>query len=116
MPEYRSPQNEPGMERNLLLVFLLMAVVVFGSQFFLRKYAPQTKSTAQPTQPIQAPAPSTPLPLETKPAPTVAPGKQSQARQAASESEITVENDVYRLTFTNRGAQVKSWILKKFTD
>jgi YidC/Oxa1 family membrane protein insertase len=27
-----------------------------------------------------------------------------------------VENDLYRITFTNRGAQVKSWILKKFTD
>ena len=25
-----------------------------------------------------------------------------------------VENDLYRITFTNRGAQVKSWILKKF--
>ena len=37
-------------------------------------------------------------------------------KQAASESETVVENDLYRITFTNRGAQVKSWILKKFTD
>jgi YidC/Oxa1 family membrane protein insertase len=27
-----------------------------------------------------------------------------------------VENDLYRITFTNRGAQVKSWILKKYDD
>ena len=110
------------MERNLLLVFLVMAVIVFGSQFFLRKYAPQNKSTAQPTQPIQAPPPSSPPAVETKPGPAVVPGKaqaastQPAARQATSESEIIIENDLYRVTFTNRGAQVKSWILKKFTD
>jgi len=27
-----------------------------------------------------------------------------------------VENDLYRITFTNKGAQVKSWILKKFDN
>ena len=27
-----------------------------------------------------------------------------------------VENDLYRITFTNRGAQVKSWVLKKYDD
>jgi YidC/Oxa1 family membrane protein insertase len=27
-----------------------------------------------------------------------------------------IENDLYRITFTNRGAQVKSWILKKFDN
>src|SRR5207248_521624 len=38
------------------------------------------------------------------------------AKQAGEESETVVENDLYRITFTNRGAQVKSWILKKHTD
>ena len=37
-------------------------------------------------------------------------------RQAASETETVIENDLYRITFTNRGAQVKSWILKKFDN
>ena len=27
-----------------------------------------------------------------------------------------MENDLYRIRFTNRGAQVKSWVLKKFKD
>ena len=27
-----------------------------------------------------------------------------------------IENDVYRIVFTNRGARVKSWVLKKYTD
>ena len=37
-------------------------------------------------------------------------------KQATSETETVVENDLYRITFTNRGAQVKSWILKKFDN
>jgi YidC/Oxa1 family membrane protein insertase len=37
-------------------------------------------------------------------------------KQASAESETVIENDLYRITFTNRGAQVKSWILKKFNN
>jgi YidC/Oxa1 family membrane protein insertase len=37
-------------------------------------------------------------------------------KQAVSETETVIENDLYRITFTNRGAQVKSWILKKFDN
>jgi YidC/Oxa1 family membrane protein insertase len=36
--------------------------------------------------------------------------------QASAESTTTVENELYRITFTNRGGQVTSWILKKFKD
>jgi YidC/Oxa1 family membrane protein insertase len=35
---------------------------------------------------------------------------------AASESTTTIENEKYRITFTNKGAQVQHWILKGFTD
>ena len=125
MPEYRNPQNEPGMDRNLLFVFLLMAVVIFGSQLLFKKNQPpsQPPSTAHPTQqPIQSGTPSTPSSSEPAPqavAPSgrkAAPAPQQPAKQASSESEIVVENDLYKITFTNRGAQAKSWILKKFSD
>ena len=36
--------------------------------------------------------------------------------KAESESETIVENELYRVQFSNRGAQVTSWILKKYTD
>ncbi len=36
--------------------------------------------------------------------------------KADSESETIVENELYRIQFSNRGAQVTSWILKKYTD
>ena len=127
MPEYKSPQTEPGSEKHLLLMFLLLAVVIFGSQFFLKKYLPQppantanTASSAQPnpgaTSPTSAPAMAPAAVSAQKP------GKAGQApaavasTQASSESETVVENGLYKITFTNRGAQVKSWVLKKFQD
>jgi len=36
--------------------------------------------------------------------------------RADSEKTTVVENDLYRITFSNRGGLVKSWILKKYTD
>jgi YidC/Oxa1 family membrane protein insertase len=125
MPEYKSPQSESGTERHFLLVFLLMAVVIFGSQFFMKKYMPQPASTAHPTQPVQgtpsaAPAAAQPgtaaSALISGKQPSPAPSATTPAKQAAAESETVVENGLYRIIFTNRGAQVKHWVLKKFQD
>ena len=44
------------------------------------------------------------------------PSKFAGAKQASTESTTVVENDLYRITFTNRGGLVKSWILKKYQD
>src|SRR5437899_2529673 len=125
MPEYKNPQSEPGMERRFLLVFLLMAVVIFGSQLLMRKYMPQQPpSTARPNQPVDSkqsqspqaqPAP-VPVLTGTALAPKSRPAQPASTREATSESETVVENGFYRITFTNRGAQVRSWLLKKFSD
>lgn len=126
MPEYKSPQSEPGMEQKFLLVFLLMAIAIFGAQWYMKKYGPKQTSSARPSQPTQStPAPSSPAPppptsekaaVQPKskkhaPAPQPAATKESQ-----SESETVIENNLYRITFTNRGGQAKSWILKKYQD
>ena len=105
------------MERRLLLVFALTFLVIMLFQPILKKYLPQSPASA----------PQTPTPAQTIPqsaAVKQVPAAQAAApvlnagatKQATSESETVVENDLYRITFTNRGAQVKSWILKKFTD
>src|SRR6266700_1373714 len=120
MPEYKNPQSESGMERRFLLVFLLMAVVIFGSQLFLKKYAPQQPSTARPNQPVQTPpvpsGPATPAPAQTRTTQKPVSTEPGSSKQASSESETVIENDFYRVTFTNRGAQAKSWVLKKYFD
>ncbi len=109
------------MERRLLLVFALTFVVIVLFQPILKKYFPQATTPApqnqKQAQAVPQAAPLNAAAVQAKAAQPVTPGLNPGAtKQAASESETVVENDLYRITFTNRGAQVKSWILKKFTD
>jgi len=101
----------------LLLVFALTFLVIVLFQPVLKKYLPQAPVPVPQSQ-IQ-PVPQTPLPSnQAPPSPTVsAPSTQAASgKQAPVETETIIENDLYRITFTNRGAQVKSWVLKKFDD
>lgn len=106
------------MERRLLLVFALTFLVIVLFQPVLKKYLPQGPAPAQQNQ-SQAQAPpqaasASNLPEAAKPeVPALNPGA---TKQASSEAETVIENDLYRITFTNRGGQVKSWVLKQFDD
>src|SRR5579862_2211791 len=103
------------MEKRLLLVFALTFLIIVAFQPLLKKYGPQ-------------PAPEKPAQSQSQPANTYSPPPTSASvqasptvptpgnKQAAAEAETVVENDLYRITFTNRGGLVKSWILKKFDD
>jgi YidC/Oxa1 family membrane protein insertase len=102
------------MEKRLLLVFALTFLIIVAFQPLLKKYGPQppVEKPAQPAQSQQA-SPYTPPPTASvQAAASPAPGN----KQSAAEAETVIENDLYRITFTNRGGQVKSWILKKFDD
>src|SRR5271170_4188697 len=107
------------MERRLLLVFALTFLVIVLFQPILKKYLPQSTTPASPAQ-SQNQVQSAPLQGSSRNLPEVAQVKGaipgSGTKQAAAETETVIENDLYRITFTNRGAQVKSWILKKFND
>jgi len=115
LPEFKNPQQEPGTERRVLLVFLLTFAVIVLFQAVLKKFpAPPPTPTASETH---TPAPTaTPAPGTASPPRQAATSPIAGAKQASAESEIVIENDLYRITFTNRGAQVKSWVLKKFED
>jgi YidC/Oxa1 family membrane protein insertase len=100
------------MERRLLLVFALTFLVIILFQPLLKKYLPQ--SAAPPTQtppPPQSSARSAAAMESQVPVPAA-----GASKQAASEVETVVDNELYRITFTNRGGWVKSWILKKYRD
>ena len=116
MAEYQNPQHEPGGEKRLLLIFLVTFVIMLAFQPLLKRFLPSaTPPQQQPSQSKAAePATSKPPSATTAaPAPAVPAGV---TKQAASEKEVVLENDLYRITFTNRGAQVKSWILKKYDN
>ncbi|MFZ0296677.1 MAG: membrane protein insertase YidC [Candidatus Sulfotelmatobacter sp.] len=116
MADFKNPQQEPGAEKRLLLVFLLTFVVLMVFQPLLKKYLPQAPATPQKQS---APQPTSPVAPPSAAVAAVTPAKlphSTASKQASSETETVVENDLYKITFTNRGAQVKSWILKKFDN
>ncbi len=108
------------MERRLLLVFALTFLIIMLFQPLLKKYGPQPPAKPESSQaaPVQN---QTPLPSQGPAQPPASISKaaetgQAPSLQATSESETVIENDVYRIVFTNRGGRVKSWVLKKYTD
>jgi len=116
LAEYQNPQQQPGGEGRLLLIFLVTFLLIMAAQPLLKRYFP----TPPPPQ-HQQPQATTPTPPPPPPPAAATANKRgaaspSVARQAASETETVIESNLYRITFTNRGAQVKSWILKKFDN
>jgi YidC/Oxa1 family membrane protein insertase len=113
-------KKELPMEARLLIAFVLMFLVLFLTPY-LYKPAPGPKSTTNVTpqkaeQITKPPAPATPSPAAV-PASTPAPSKAAgEAVQAAKEEPFTVDTALYRVTFSNKGAVVKSWLLKKYKD
>jgi len=118
LTEHHNPQNDPGSEKRLLLAFLLVFVAIAVMQYLLPKPQPQPEQQkpAGQSQQIQsapvAPNPAPPAPVASPPRPHA----KTAPKQAATESDTVLENDNYRVTFTNRGAVVKSWVLKHFKD
>lgn len=124
MTEYYDPKNEPGGERKLLLAFLLVFIGIAVMQFLMPKPAPpptQPKPAPQQEQPAPTPSPSQEAP---KPAPSGKGGRKGApppepaipTKEGTELTETVIENPYYRIVFTNRGAVVKSWILKKYKN
>ncbi len=90
-----------------------MLLLVAAQQYLVKAPPPaKQQQTAQN-------APATPPPASAASAAAPAPVASASAvpaQKAANESTTVIENDLYRITFTNRGGLVKSWILKKHTD
>ena len=108
------------MERRLLLVFALTFLVILLFQPLLKKYGPQPPASKPQTQspagaPLAGPSQKSPAPRAAGAARTAI-SPPTGAKQASSETETTIENDLYRIRFTNRGGQVRSWVLKKYDD
>ena len=123
MPEIRNP-NAGGPatgggqdSRSFMLMMIVMLGVLFGLQYWRGRHNPQTESPGAPG--IAAPA--NPVPGVENTAAATSDGTAAQASgtpaiQAANVSTTVVENELYRITFSNRGGDVTSWILKRYKD
>ena len=99
------------METRLLLSFVLMGVVLFATQYIFKPAAPD-KSAVKQTQP------AVPQQQAEKPAPPAEPSAPPPAGVVAapSDEQFTIDTDLYKVVFLNRGAVVRSWTLKKYRD
>jgi len=101
LADFKNPQQEPGAEKRLLLVFLLTFVVLIIFQPLLKKYLPQAPASPQKQS---APEPSKAVAPPSAAIAAVTPANLPQSttsKQASSETETVVENDLYKIIFTN---------------
>ena len=112
----------------MLMVFAVTFALIIISQIFLFKDKSKQQPKPAPVETSQsnAPAPQSQSEVASTPAEAVSkrrapasakPGRSAAVtKSASSEAETVVENDLFRIVLTNRGAQVKSWVLKKYKD
>ncbi len=123
MAEYKNPNQQGGGKqdsRSLLIFSTVFLAILLGMQLF-RPKTPATHAPA-PAPAKQASSGSAAIAggastasLATPPAKSVT-APETPKIAAARETTTTVENELYRITFTNHGGEVTSWILKKYTD
>jgi YidC/Oxa1 family membrane protein insertase len=119
------PPKEMSMEVRLLLAFLLMGAVMFLTPYLFKTVAPPP-----PVKKVEqaAPAPPQPAPEVIPPAPVVEkakaerPARKGSSKAAPSapstpqktEPALIVDTDLFTVAFSNQGATVRSWRLKKY--
>jgi len=128
LAQYSNPNQQGGQDNRSLLAMMAVLVVVFlGLQLYKAKMAPAPASnTASPAANAPAPALTQQASAAPKAVPTsgqvggsvaAAPAAPTvPSVQATTEATTVIENELYRIQFSNRGAQVTSWLLKKYKD
>ena len=114
------------MERRMLLAFVLMGAILFLTPYFYKTVVPPPPAKQTPASAKQAPekavSPAAAAAVKEpaakkKPA---RPGKKQPAPpvqiSAQKEETFLVDTSLYRIVLSNRGAVVRSWVLKKYKD
>ena len=129
MAEFSNPNQQGGGQDNksLLAMLVVFLIALVGIQVYHAKMGPQAPPASTSTSTSAAPASATAMQpasaasgataMMASPAqPGVTANPAVPVVQGGAESTTVVENELYRITFSNRGAQVTSWVLKKFND
>ncbi len=123
MPETVSggaqPPKEISMELRLLLAFLLMGAVMFLTPYFFKSQTPPGKkapAAAVVHQPGAPAVPTTPAAPATTASAEAAQAPVAPATSAQALPPLVVQTNLFRVTFSNQGATVRSWLLEKYKD
>ena len=110
-------KKELSMEVRLLLAFGLMGLVLLTTQYFMPAAKPPVPKKAPVQAQVQTPVAEPPQAAPARSAAnTVPPARASEAIMAQQRETKIVETDVFRVEFSNEGANVRSWKLKKYKD
>jgi YidC/Oxa1 family membrane protein insertase len=118
LAEFKNPSQQGGGGQDngsLLVMMIVMVGIFFGLQYFRAKNAPPVSPNASKSAPAQAGQSAAAAGAAIAPA-AAATASAGPAVEAAAATTTVVENELYRVTFSNRGGQVTSWILKRFKD
>jgi YidC/Oxa1 family membrane protein insertase len=120
MADNQLQSNKPGkkelsMEQRLLLAFVLMGLVLFLTPYFYKTPPPPAKTATKSTDQNASTATKA---AAAAPASTPAASSQPEPGQieGSTEQQFVVDTDIYRITLSNRGGTIRSWILKKYKD
>src|SRR5215471_20744174 len=104
------------MERRVLIAIFLSFIVLYAYQALVGKPTPRKPAPVAPSAPAstQTTSPAG-VTATSPPSPTLAPAAATLVGDTA-EREIRVETRDVIAVFTNRGARLKSWRLKKYLD
>lgn len=109
------------MERRVLLAIILSFLVLYGYQALFVPQPAKKESVAGGPGSAATPSSSSPS-VPVSPSSVAPPGATSAASSGnvvtgdATERDLQIENDRVIATFTNRGARLKSWRLKRYQD
>ena len=94
-----------GMEKRILIAILLSMLVLFVYPFLSPPPPPPPKDQTAETSPRKS---------EEGGAPPAAETVEVAGAVAAEEKIVTVETDLYKVVFSNRGAVIRHWELKQY--
>ncbi|MCK5657436.1 MAG: membrane protein insertase YidC, partial [Deltaproteobacteria bacterium] len=108
-------------KRVLLAIVLCIIVLVLWEKFFVPKRQPAPPSTSPaveqvppaPTKPDQAKPTVPKIPTSEAPAPST---PSFPAPAAHTGRDVRVETPLYRAVFTETGARLKSFVLKRYRE
>jgi YidC/Oxa1 family membrane protein insertase len=107
------PPDQMSTETRLLLAFLAMGAIMFLTPYFFKSQAPAplAKKSTQAAESAVAPTPA-----EAQAPAKVAEASKAPAApviQAPAQPPLVIDTDLFKITFSNQGANVRSWQLKK---
>ncbi|MGH9442633.1 MAG: membrane protein insertase YidC [Thermoanaerobaculia bacterium] len=105
------------MEKRLLLAAALsVAVLVLWEVLAPKPPAPEPPARAVPASVPLPPEPQKSAPAAAAPSPAPSPAAAIPEVSASQEERVVVDRPLYRAVFSNRGAVLVSYILKKYDD